>query len=293
MNKTLALTIILFTIFVIQFINVSAYPPGDSISLGDVKVLTLYSGKFTRARRTRAIPQISCVGGSAAGRYDPDVIQCTNMGSDGIDYQWKCDTDLPDDYRLGRITVSCEGYNNPQDLNILIGSCGVEYELDYTEKGRKKVPEYNNYDRDYPNNNNNNNNSIDFTAIIAWIVVIVMFVFLVSLFCGSANTTHSSSGSSGNYGGGSGGGPYPNYPPPPYGDDKNGASAPSTGPGFWTGAATGGMLGYMFGNRNSRATSGWRTHNNSSFSSSSHSSSSSSSPSSSRTSSSYGGTKRR
>jgi len=288
MNKTLAFIILLFTIFVIQFISTSAYPPspsGDSIHLGDVKVLTLYSGKFTKARRTRAIPQISCVGGSAAGRYDPEVIQCTNMGSDGTDYQWKCDTDLPDDYRLGRISVSCEGYNNPQDPYILIGSCGVEYELDYTEKGRKKVYGNNNYDRDY-----SNNSSIDFTAIIAWIVVIVMFVFLVSLFCGSANTTYRS-GSSGNYGGGSDGGPYPNYPPPPYGDYKNGASAPSSGPGFWTGAATGGMLGYMFGNRNSRATSGWNTHNSSS--SSFHNSSSSSSPSSSRTSSGFGGTKRR
>jgi len=292
MNKTLALIIFLLTIFIIQFVSAYDYPPpptSDSVFLGDVKVLTLYSGKFTKARRTRAIPQISCVGGSAAGRYDPNVIQCTNMGWDGNDYQWKCDTDLPDDYRLGRITVSCEGYNNPQDRNILIGSCGVEYELDYTERGKKKVYEYNNYDRDY-SNNNNNSSGIDFTAIIAWIVVIVMFFALLSLFCGSANTT-SRSDYSGNYGGGSGsgsgGGPYPNYPPPPYGDNKNGASAPSSGPGFWTGAATGGMLGYMFGNRNSRTTSGWSTHNSSS------SSSSSSSPSSSRTSSGFGGTKRR
>ena len=33
--------------------------------------------------------QLNCVGGSAAGAFVPQVVQCTNMGSDGYDVQVK------------------------------------------------------------------------------------------------------------------------------------------------------------------------------------------------------------
>ena len=33
--------------------------------------------------------QLTCVGGSAAGAFVPQVVQCTNMGSDGYDVQVK------------------------------------------------------------------------------------------------------------------------------------------------------------------------------------------------------------
>ncbi|XP_058496117.1 store-operated calcium entry-associated regulatory factor-like [Solea solea] len=36
-------------------------------------------------------------------------------------------------YGFGRIKVSCEGYNHPNDAYILKGSCGLEYSLELTE----------------------------------------------------------------------------------------------------------------------------------------------------------------
>lgn len=41
-------------------------------------------------------------------------------------------------YRFGRIEVSCEGFNHPDDPYILKGSCGLEYALELTEQGRQR-----------------------------------------------------------------------------------------------------------------------------------------------------------
>ena len=105
---------------------------------------------------------MSCVGGDACNAEQPQVMQCRNMGSDGVDFQWRCEADLSTDVRLGSTTVSCEGYDSPgtcstandaagttvlvlpcelhgvpsEDDRVLRGSCGVEYELWYTREGR-------------------------------------------------------------------------------------------------------------------------------------------------------------
>ena len=42
------------------------------------------------------------------------------------------------DYRLGSVTVACEGYDYPDDPYILAGSCGLEYSLELTQLGREK-----------------------------------------------------------------------------------------------------------------------------------------------------------
>ena len=39
--------------------------------------------------------------------------------------QWECKADMDSAYRFGRIQVSCEGYDNPDDPYVLRGSCGV------------------------------------------------------------------------------------------------------------------------------------------------------------------------
>ena len=41
--------------------------------------------------------------------------------------QWKCDAQLPKEYKLVETTVSCEGYDYPDDPYILAGSCGVSF----------------------------------------------------------------------------------------------------------------------------------------------------------------------
>jgi len=58
-----------------------------SILLSDVSTLTLHKGQRTQARRVSSIPQLRCVGGSAKGQYEPDVVQCYNRGTDGVDIQ--------------------------------------------------------------------------------------------------------------------------------------------------------------------------------------------------------------
>ena len=39
--------------------------------------------------------------------------------------QWECTAQTDKKYQLGRIQVSCEGYDYPDDPYILRGSCGV------------------------------------------------------------------------------------------------------------------------------------------------------------------------
>jgi hypothetical protein len=42
------------------------------------------------------------------------------------------------DYRLGSVSVACEGYDYPEDPYILAGSCGLEYTLELTQQGSDK-----------------------------------------------------------------------------------------------------------------------------------------------------------
>jgi len=103
------------------------------VKLKDVDVLTLYQGKMTNGRRSSPIPQLQCRGGSAGcSAFIPDVVQCYNRGSDGLEIQWECKTEMPMEYKFGKVQVSCEGYDYPDDPYILAGSCGLEYTIDRT-----------------------------------------------------------------------------------------------------------------------------------------------------------------
>jgi hypothetical protein len=55
----------------------------SKVPLEKVRALTLYRGKYTTGRRTEPIKQIKCVGGDAGCHYEPEVIQCRNIGLDG------------------------------------------------------------------------------------------------------------------------------------------------------------------------------------------------------------------
>lgn len=112
----------------------------DAVLLSKIRTLTLSASKSTSHRRTAAIPQLTCVGGNARGRYDVDVMRCTNSGSeyDAEDIQWTCKASLPPEFKLGGTEVVCEGYDSPEDPFVLKGSCGVEYRLVLTEVGEEK-----------------------------------------------------------------------------------------------------------------------------------------------------------
>jgi hypothetical protein len=105
----------------------------DSIHYKDIKALTLRRGYMTTGRRSDPVPQLVCVGGSAQHAEQPAVVQCQNAGFDGQSYQWKCEADVDESLRIGEVTVTCEGYHHRDDQMVLVGSCGLEYTLEYAK----------------------------------------------------------------------------------------------------------------------------------------------------------------
>jgi len=249
------------------------------VRLQDVQVLTLHQGKMTTGRRSSPVPQLNCVGGSAKGMFNPQVVQCYNRGWDGIDVQWECKTDLDMDYRLGSVNVICEGYDYPDDPYILAGSCGLEYTLELTQAGRdrqrgqdsKTYYHQDTYaDNHYTKYSENKWKGLS-DLVIFGVVCIVIYAFYKTCidsqdmedrqYSSTANDGHHPGGAGGWTNPGAGAG-YPNgsgghYSTGYRGDDAScgaGARQRGTGAGggggFWTGAGMGGLLGYMFGARN-------------------------------------------
>ena len=96
----------------------------------DIEVITLRAGSYTEGRRSLRIPQLLAVDAPPDVAWRADSVQCTNVGWDGRDVQWRCEThDMPSDLKFGRMEVNCEGYESPDDEYVLEGSCGLEYEL--------------------------------------------------------------------------------------------------------------------------------------------------------------------
>ncbi|KAJ6653592.1 hypothetical protein lerEdw1_009026 [Lerista edwardsae] len=156
---------------VVLYVN-SVYVISDKILLRDVQALTLYPGKNTNYRRTAPILQLQCTGGTAGcGAYTPEVVQCYNRGWDGSDVQWECKADLENSYRFGRIEVSCEGYDYPDDPYILQGSCGLQYTLELTKGGQQKSS--------YFSSNYHSSTSHDSIASGAGVVLLILFGVLV------------------------------------------------------------------------------------------------------------------
>lgn len=107
-----------------------------SIPLADVNSLTFNSDKLTHRRYLPSVSQMTCVGLYCNVHHLPTSMQCINtgytIGYDGVEITWKCTTILQG-YMLGMTTVKCEGYsfsnNYMNDDYILVGSCGVTYQL--------------------------------------------------------------------------------------------------------------------------------------------------------------------
>ncbi|RSH90091.1 hypothetical protein EHS25_001424 [Saitozyma podzolica] len=74
---------------------------GARVPLASIKSITLRAGRDTRARRGAPIPQLQCIG-KACEVYQPDAVQCTNMGDDGTgNMQWKT---FPEGFGLEKST---------------------------------------------------------------------------------------------------------------------------------------------------------------------------------------------
>lgn len=287
----------MYTAFVIQLLCLAptlawfgdgTTTTNDRVLLETLSAITLEQGKMTTSRRVSAIPQLRCVGGSAGCHgWQPRVVQCLNRGSDGYDVQWECKTEMDENYQFGRIQVLCEGFNSPNDPYILRGSCGLEYELDWSSQHSHNDHDYH---RSYSQPPSSQWLGFSLTDGIMIAVCCLATYWLLKCVCNpyrarsdygtatiNSGSTFYPAGSQGGTGGGGG--------------------------GFWTGAATGGMLGYLFGSRTGpsyNSWGGWGRPSYSNYSSSRwstpHSSSSSyrsSSGSRSRTTSGFGGTSRR
>lgn len=254
------------------------------VKLQDVQVLTLHQGQMTTGRRSSPVPQLTCVGGSARGLYNPEVVQCYNRGWDGLDVQWECKMDLDQEYRLGSVTVACEGYDYPDDPYILAGSCGLEYSLELTQLGREKRAggssssqhQYSSshYDSSYYTKGSSDYGSSQWKGLSDLILLGVVCIVIYALYktCIDSNTigdrqyssTNDDGGypssspgaggwNTGAYGGGTGGGHHGGYADASCGQGaghQRGTGAGAGAGNFWTGAGVGGLLGYMFGARN-------------------------------------------
>lgn len=58
------------------------------VRLDSLSTLTFYNGEQTSFRRTSPVPQMTCKG-KPCMVFQPDVVQCQNMGGHGTEVEWK------------------------------------------------------------------------------------------------------------------------------------------------------------------------------------------------------------
>ncbi|KAH7727209.1 7 transmembrane protein 66 [Aphelenchoides avenae] len=251
----------LILLFSITLLKLCAGQQGR-VLLRDVQALTLRRGDHTTGRRSSPVPQLQCVGGTAKGQFAPKVVQCYNRGFDGVDVQWECKAELPAEFQFGKISVSCEGYDYPNDPYILAGSCGLKYELDYSSQGARKHAYH-------PPSAPYEDSGTDYTRIF-YFVLVAGAIYLLYTWMTNTGDRPGGNGFRGGSGFDHGPGHPPGGGPPPYGwnpppsyDDtfgkgtsQGGAShaapgagrAAGSGPGFWSGVGLGALGGYLWGN---------------------------------------------
>nr|XP_047923721.1 store-operated calcium entry-associated regulatory factor isoform X3 [Anser cygnoides] len=227
------------------------------VLLREVQALTLHRGQYTTSRRTAAVPQLQCTGGSAGCSRVPEVVQCYNKGWDGYDVQWQCKADLENTYRFGQIEVSCEGYDYPDDPYILRGSCSLLFRLELTEEGERKVKNSESFGSGFYQTRKDSSDSGAGAIVIIVILVLAFGVYKLFL---SNQQPQQTSGDGDGFARPS----WQNHqaPPPPgfkpsFTGERSGAWSShenNSGPGFWTGLGAGGLLGYLAGSH-SRARS--------------------------------------
>lgn len=110
-----------------------SFSTSEKVLLHQVDKIVLREGHMTNSRRVSAIPQLRCVGGPAgcSATPRPNLVVCSNAGRDKHDARWECEADFDNRYKFGRLQVSCEGFDYPDDPYVLKDSCGLEYEIDY------------------------------------------------------------------------------------------------------------------------------------------------------------------
>lgn len=243
---------VLFFILVVVYVAAKADVPYALLT--DIKILNLYKGRMTNGGRSAPVKQLDCVGGDACSFFIPQVMNCVNIGTDDKgEVQWKCQAQMEDYYRLGQTQISCEGYTNSEDPYILSGSCGLEYTLHLTERGKKhhfpsrgpdrpRAPDGKFYTTDQWRRITQNRPQEDYITILAksFVVAALIGFFMIGVCCCCLCPTTQRHPAPGAHA-------VPQAPPPVYyGPPVARAYAPpqqhhhSSGPGFWTGWFLGG-----------------------------------------------------
>ena len=115
--------------FISLFITVVS-THGNSVLLKDVQTLVFMDDAYTTGVRFPAVPQLKNIGELVSRQYRPSNVICYNKGLDFYgDVMWLCEATLNNRYKFSLQTITCEGYEYPDDPSILVGSCGIEYEL--------------------------------------------------------------------------------------------------------------------------------------------------------------------
>ncbi|KAJ8110555.1 hypothetical protein OPT61_g6639 [Boeremia exigua] len=254
----------------------------DKVKLSNIQSLTLRKGLDTSHRRVAAMPQLSCIGGSAKGLYEVDVMRCKNSGSDydSENIQWTCTASLPEEFKLGSTDVICEGYDYPEDPYILKGSCGVEYRLVLTDKGHERYGKGNGghwWGGDDEGSGREGPKTLgeQIAAALFWMVFIgvagwIIFNIVRQWGQGPAGAAGAAGNRPGWGGGGGGWGGNDGYddPPPPYDYQGRPGNKSTYGtnqpqgwrPGPWSAALGGAAAGYAagrMGSRGNQTNSGW------------------------------------
>lgn len=255
----------LFVLFYFVIPTDASYK-SDRIHLKDLQVITLHHGQFTTGRRTRPIPQLSCIGGTNRCKVLPQTVQCYNRGWDGQTVQWECKASLDKNLRFNKIDVTCEGYDFAEDDYVLVGSCGLEYSIDTIDgtrpfpephQERERLKKASERAREYGYTDNGNfaskksNDQGDSASVLVIMAIIVSVMYLIYKNCiepGEHARNRQPTAP-----------PPPgfNVPPPPYQDyssapgcstDSNfgstGRRTSNSGPGFWSGFSLGNLLGW-------------------------------------------------
>ena len=235
----------------------------ESVLLSDVKTLTLRKDFKTSHNRLPAVPQLKCIGGTAKGLFEIDVLRCKNAGSSygDEDVQWTCTATLPSEFKLGSTDVICEGFLSSEDPYVLKGSCGVEYRLMLTDLGEER---YGRKGKGAWDAREGRSKEGDWAAVIFWLIFIaaIGWMIYVAFFRDSPGRRPRSAAPNHWFGGG--GGNDNDDPPPPYEYRPSSKAKANTSrtprvapaqtregwrPGFWSGALGGAAAGYMAGNR--------------------------------------------
>lgn len=220
----------------------------DRVRIRDVETLTLYSDQWTSSRRSSPVKQLTCIGGPC-NRAPTHTVQCYNRGFDGNDVQWECKAELPSNYKFGRLEVSCEGYDYPEDDYILVGSCGLEYTIvEASKTSSSYFPS--SYTKTYDDSSDSGGSSM-LTILMVLGAAVGLYFYLRPSNTQAPTDTGSRTWNT-----------NPSAPPPPpgfrpdfygtshtstTGTSTSSSSSRSDGPGFFSGMAAGSFLGYMFG----------------------------------------------